>query len=112
MSILEQYYAALSNEAKKESALAKNAGENGDERAKSIHLMKASMLGDMLKVLGRVEHEGKKPNALETLIDSFNEESERQRKSGDYDAADRAEQKAITVQLALDLLRETEHHGA
>lgn len=112
MCILEQYNAALDEAAKKETALAAEASACGNERMKSIHLMKASMLGDMLKVLGRVEHEGRKPKALETLIDSFSEESERQRKFGDYDAADRAEQKAITVQYALDRLRETEHNGA
>jgi hypothetical protein len=112
LCILEQYYAALDEAAQKETALAAEASACGNERLKSIHLMKASMLGDMLKVLGRVEHEGKKPKALETLIDSFNEESERQHKLGDYDAADRAEQKAITVQFALDRLREIEDNGA
>ncbi len=112
MNVLEQYYAALDIEAQKEKELAAKATENNDERAKSIHLMKASMLGDMLKVLGRVEHEGKRPNALETLIDSFSQEAENQRKIGDYDASDRAEQKAITVQFALDRLRETEQNGA
>ena len=112
MCILEQYNAALDEAAHKETALAAEANACGNERLKSIHLMKASMLGDMLKVLGRVEHEGKRPKALETLIDSFNEESERRHKLGDYDAADRAEQKAITVQFALDRLREIEDNGA
>ena len=111
MTVLERYNAALAEEAKRETALAAEAAQKGDARAQSIHLMKASMLGDMLKVLGRVEHEGKRPNALETLVGSFSEESERQRKLGDYDASDRAEQKAITVQFALDALREAERNG-
>lgn len=111
MNILERYYDALAEESKRETALAAEAVQKGDARTQSIHLMKASMLGDMLKVLGRVEHEGKRPNALETLIGSFSEKAERQRKLGDYDASDRAEQKAITVQFALDALREAERNG-
>ena len=111
MNGLEYYNHALDEAAEKERVLAQEAKAKGEERANSIHLMKASMLGDMLKVLGRVEHEGKRPNALETLIGSFSEEAERQRRLGDYDASDRAEQKAITVQFALDALREAERNG-
>lgn len=112
MNILEDYYSQLNCEAEKENAKAQQAASAGDEREKSVHLMKASMLGDMLKVLGRVEHEGRRPNALETLIESFGEEAERLHKLGDYDAADRAEQKATTVQFALDALRKAERNGA
>ena len=111
MTVLERYNAALAEEAKRETTLAAEAGKKGDVRAQSIHLMKASMLGDMLKVLGRVEHQCLRPNALETLITSFSEEAERQHRLGDYDASDRAEQKAITVQFALDALREEEWNG-
>ena len=111
MLFTEQYNAALDAEAEKEKQLASETAQRKDERAKSIHLMKASMLGDMLKVLGRVEHEGKRPNALETLIASFSEEADNQRRNGDYDASDRAEQKAITIQFALDRLREIEQNG-
>ena len=109
--ILERYNATLTAEAKRQTELAAEAAGKGDSRAQSIHLMKASMLGDMLKVLGRVELEGKRPNALETLIESFSSEAEKQYRLGDYDAADRAEQKAITVQFALDALREAERNG-
>lgn len=112
MSILERYNETLDAEARRMRDAAAEAKENGDERKQSIFLMKASMLGDMLKVLGRVEHEGKKPNALETLIESFSAEADRQRALGDYDASDRTEQKAITVQFALDALGEAERHGA
>ncbi|MBQ1631310.1 MAG: hypothetical protein II049_00650 [Clostridia bacterium] len=112
MTVLEKYNNTLKSESERETALASEATKNGDARMQSIHLMKASMLGDMLKVLGRVEHEGKRLNALETLIESFLQEAERQRKLGDYDESDRAEQKAITVQFALDALREAERYGA
>ncbi len=112
MTTLEQYYNKLDAEALRMKEVAAQAKEQGDERQHSIALMKASMLGDMLKVLGRVEHEGKRPNALETLIDSFSAEAENQHRHGDYDASDRAEQKAVTVQFALDTLREAEGHGA
>ncbi len=101
----EAYCKILDAEASRMKDLAKKAKESGDERAHSVYLMRASMLGDMLKALGRVELEGKRPRALETLVESFSNESEQQRRSGDYDAADRAEQKAITVQFALDALR-------
>ena len=111
MNVLEQYNLVLMEESQREATLAAEAAGKNDQRARSIHLMKASMLGDMLKVLGRVEHEGKRPNALETLVGSFSEEAERQRQRGDYDASDRAEQKAITVQFALDALREAERNG-
>ncbi len=112
MSILELYYKALDDEALRMKNAALAAKADGDERKHSVYLMKQSMLGDMLKVLGRVEHEGKKPNALETLIESFSAEADKQRALGDYDASDRAEQKAITVQFALDALREAERNGA
>ena len=112
MSILDRYNQTLAEEAAHQTAYAAEAAEKGDLRARSVHLMKASMLGDMLKVLGRVEHEGKRPNALETLIESFSDEADKQRRLGDYDEADRAEQKAITVQFALDALKEAEEHGA
>ena len=111
MDNLENYYSILDNEAEKENEKAVEARKKGLERERSIHLMKASMLGEMLKVLGRVEHQGIRPNALETLINSFGEEAEKQHKNGDYDAADRAEQKASTVQFALDALRKAENNG-
>ena len=111
MTILDRYYQKLTEESGRETQLAAEAAKKGDAREQSIHLMKASMFGDMLKVLGRVEHEGKRPNALETLIESFMAEAERLRRLGDYDGSDRAEQKAITVQFALDALKEAEQNG-
>ena len=111
MNTLEYYYQLLDEEAKKQSELARKAKDEMDERTHSVCLMKESMLKDMLKVLGRVEYEGKRPHALENLITSFMNESEEQRKRGDYDASDRAEQKAITIQFAVDALEEAKRHG-
>lgn len=112
MTVLDRYNQTLKKEAERERTLAADASEKGDARAQSIHLMRASMFGDMLSVLGRVEYEGKRPNALETLIESFSDEAERLHKLGDYDGADRAEQKSIAVQFALDALKEAGTHGA
>jgi len=106
--VLESYYKKLNEESQRETNAARIAS---DERTRSIHLMKASMLGEMLKVLGRVQYEGKRPDALKNLVESFSAEAEKQRLLGDYDASDRAEQKAITVQFALDALNEAERDG-
>ena len=111
MNCLERYNRALDEAAQKERTLAAQAKEKGDEREHAVHLMKASMLGDMLKMLGRVVYEGKRPNALQSLIDSLNEEAKAQYKRGDYDAADRAEQKAATIQFAIDALEEAKSRG-
>ena len=112
MNTLEYYNQLLDEEAERQSALAQQAKSRGDERAHSICRMKESMLKDMLKVLGRVVYEGKRPQALETLIRSLSEESDAERRRGDYDASDRAEQKAITIQFAIDALEEAKRHGA
>ena len=112
MNGLEQYYQKLDAAAAQEKALAQDAKAKGDERAHSIHLMKASMLGDMLRVLGRVAYEGKRPNALTSLVASFSAEAENAHKRGDYDAEDRAEQKVMTIQFAIDALEEAKTHGA
>ena len=109
MNDLERYYQKLDEAAQQERSLAAEAKTRGDERAHSIHLMKASMLGDMLKALGRVVYEGKRPNALINLVESLSEEAEKAHKRGDYDAADRAEQKASTIQFAIDALEEAAH---
>ena len=111
LTVLEAYNSKLDAEALREKTLAEFAREAGDARTQSIHLMKASMLGDMLKALGRVQHNGMRPDALITLIESFSSEAEKQRRLGDYDESDRAEQKAITVQFALDALTEAERDG-
>ena len=112
LNCIERYYKRLDEAAQQEKQQAAEAKARGEERAQSIHLMKASMLGDMLKALGRVVYEGKRPDALNNLVVSFGEEAEKARKSGDYDAADRAEQKAMTIQFAIDALEEAKAHGA
>ncbi len=56
---LEKYEKILDGWAAEENRKAEAAKSAGDERLKSICLMKASMLGDMLKVLGRVELSGR-----------------------------------------------------
>ena len=71
MSILDRYYAALDQRAGEERAKAAQAKSRGDEREHSIHLMQSSMLGDMLRTLGRVQHEGARPGALQAQIDSL-----------------------------------------
>ena len=68
MSVLENYYVALDKRAQEERQKALAAKGQGDERAHSLHLMQESMLGDMLRQMGRVQHEGKRPNMLENLI--------------------------------------------
>lgn len=112
MNGLEYYNNALNEAAQRERTLADKAKTQGDERAHSIHLMKASMMGDMLKVLGRVVYEGKRPNALINILNSLSDEADKAHAQGDYDTADRAEQKAMTVQFAIDTLEEAKKYGA
>lgn len=111
MNTLEYYNDLLDAEAARQAALAVMAKSRGDERGHSVCRMKESMLKDMLKILGRVSYEGKRPHVLENLIESLMEESESERKRGDYDASDRAEQKAITIRFAIDALEEAKRHG-
>ena len=81
----------------------RNAEAAGDERLRSICLMKASMLGDMLKVLGKLELSGRKGN-LEKLALQQMAEAGRLREKDDYDAAERSEIKAETIRRALRLI--------
>lgn len=108
MNLLEQYNLALDRRAAQEREKAAQAKERGDERRHSIHLMCASMLGDMLKALGRVQHEGIRPNALQKQIDALTTEEQRLQARGDYDAADRARVKAETIAWAQNVLKELE----
>ena len=109
MSILEKYYALLDGRSAQERGKAAEAKASGDERGHSIHLMQASMLGDMLKVLGRVQHEGARPGVLQAQIDSLKTEEEKQREKGDFDSADRARIKAETIAWAQRTLAELEN---
>ena len=111
MNVLEKYNAALDLRANEERAKAAAAKAAGDERQHSIHLMCSSMLGDMLKALGRVEHEGKRPGILATQIESFQNESKKQQAQNDYDSADRSRIKAQTIAWAQDILRKLENEN-
>jgi len=106
MTILEQYNAALDARAGQERTLA-NA-PTADERTRSLHLMQASMLGDMLKVLGRVQHEGTRPGVLQKQIDTLSAEAERLRKLEDFDQADRTMVKMQTIAWAQETLKKLE----
>ena len=109
MNILEQYNLALDRRAAEEREKAMLAKARDDEREHSMHLMQSSMLGDMLKVLGRVQHEGTRPDALERQIVALEKEAEKQQAQGDYDSADRTRIKAQTIAWAQNVLRELEN---
>ena len=111
MTILEHYNAALDERAAGMRARAAKARADGDERALSIFLMQASMLGDMLRQLGRVEHTGARPGILQAEIGMMTRQADEFEKRGDYDSADRSRIKAGTVRWALDTLRRLEAEG-
>ena len=101
---LEKYEKTLDLWAEAERTKAAEAKKAGDERLQSIHLMKASMLGDMLKVLGKFEMMHGRKGLLAGNIASMTKEAERLTALGDYDAAERAEIKAETIRRALQLI--------
>ena len=102
---LEQYEKTLDLWANEEREKAAEAKRTGDERMHSIYLMKASMMGDMLKALGRVEMSGKK-GTLAKLAAQCDAEAGRMREKEDFDAAERSAIKAETIRRAWDLLKE------
>lgn len=108
MDILEKYFLALDKRAADEREKAAQAHARSDEREHSIHLMCSSMLGDMLKVLGRVEHTGQRPGVLQSQINMLLCDAEKQKAAGDFDAADRTRVKAETIAWALNKLKELE----
>ena len=93
MTFWEDYDRALDERAAQERERAYAARMQDDERMTSVHLMQASMLGDMLKALGRARENGK-PDILDRQIASLHEEARRQKACEDFDEADRA---AITA---------------
>lgn len=102
--LYEKYEQTLDAWAEAERAMAAQATEADDERMHSIHLMKASMMGDMLKALGRAELFGK-PGVLEKIAAQFEAESQKMSEKEDFDAAERALIKAQTVRRALACLK-------
>ena len=112
MHILERYNAELDKLSEQERNLAAQAKERGDEREHSIHLMCASMLGEMLKVLGRNHHNRVRPNHIPDIIAHLEREEEQQKKSGDFDSADRTHIKVQTIRQALHILERLENENA
>ena len=108
MSVLEEYNRILDAKAAEFREKAKAARAQGDERANSICLMQASMLGDMLKQLGRVVHEKIRPDLLQKSVDFLEQNAERIKLTGDLDAAEREQIKARTTLFALETLRRLE----
>ncbi len=104
---LEAYMKQLDLWAAEEREKAAQAKLVEDERGHSICLMKASMMGDMLKVLGRVEWT-QKNGILEKIARQNMDEAARLRVLGDFDAAERSEIKAQTIRRAQALLSEKE----
>ncbi len=100
---LEKYEKTLDVWANEEREKAAEAKQAGDERLMSIHLMKASMLGDMLKVLGKVELSGR-TGTLEKIAAQQTAEAGRFKVQEDYDSAEKSEIKAATVRRALELI--------
>ena len=108
MTVLDRYNEALAIRSEEEKRLAAEAKRVGDERLHSIHLMQASMLGDMLKVLGRVQHTGARPTILADNIAALTAQSEKEKSAGDYDSAERSLIKARTIAWARETLASLE----
>ncbi|MBO4298109.1 MAG: hypothetical protein J5602_08410 [Clostridia bacterium] len=111
MTILERYNAALDERAAAMRAEAAAARQSGDERRHSLFLMQASMLGDMLKQLGKVEHNRIRAGILQSEIDFMTRQAASFEARGDFDAADQARVKADTIRWAQDALRRLEAEG-
>ncbi len=105
MTFWEDYDRALDERAAQEREKAYTARMQDDERMTSVHLMQASMLGDMLKALGRARENGK-PDIFDRQIAALHEEAQRQKACEDFDEADRALVRAETIAWAQNLLKE------
>ena len=103
MEILDRYNAALDARAAEYRQAAAQAKARGDEREQSIALMQESMLGDMLKVLGRTELTAR-PGILQAQIERLEQRAKAAHSREDYDAADRLQRQAQTIRWAKDLL--------
>ncbi len=112
MNVLDQYNAALDQRAAREKALAVQAQEKGDERQRALHLMQASMCGDMLKALGRTQHQNSAAGPLAKIRNGALQEGETLRARDDFDGADRARIKAETIAWAMEILEKLEKENA
>lgn len=79
-----------------EDAAAESAKAAGDERARSIALMKKSMYSNMLRTLGR-----RVPGALERCAEELAKRREKQLELGDIDSADR-------IRIQIECIRRTQ----
>ena len=105
MNLIEKYNATLDERAEQFRLEAELAQSNGDERSRSMALMQQSMLGDMLKMIGKVDHEGIRPGLLGDTVKLMEKQAEEARKRDDFDLEDRQKVKADTIRWALDTLR-------
>lgn len=112
MDVLEKYNSELDRLKAEQRELALQALERGEEREYSVHLMQASMMGDMLKVLGKVQHEGSRPQYIPNMLAALEREEKAQKEAGDYDLADRACVKARTIRQAMAILERLEKENA
>ena len=110
MDIIKEYNAALDAHAAEFHQAAEQARARGDERGHSLALMQESMLGDMLKQLGRVEHVGRR-GLLQKQIDRCEAQAAKLRQRDDFDGEDQERIKAQTIRWALETLTrlEAEH---
>ena len=108
MAILERYNAEPGRMSARQREMALRAIEKGDEREYTIHLTQASMLGDMLKTFGKIKHKGARPGYIENVWDSLKKEEEKQHRADDYDMADRAHIKAMTICQVIAVLERLE----
>ena len=106
MDIIERYNALLDARAVEYRDEALQARARGDERAHAIALMRASMLGDMLKALGKAQHDGR--GAMQKIADAAEARAEAALARDDYDTADRERIKAQTILWAQAALRQLE----
>ncbi len=105
---LDLYMKTLDTWAIDARAKAEEARAAGDERMRSIHLMRSSMMGDMLKAMGRAEIEGGRIGFMEKIAVQMDENALRQHEREDFDEEERSRIKAQTIRQALALLREGE----
>lgn len=98
------YESALHALAERARQAAQEAERAGDEREKSLQLMRASMLGNMLIALGKVDLDGRHVGVLADIRAQCERNEQKLRALGDEDAADRERVKAETIAIAEEAL--------
>lgn len=112
MPVLERYNEELARLGREYREKALEALERGDERAHSVYMMQHSMFGDMLRTIGRVEHEKTRPGYAANVLASLAKEEQKYLAAQDFDLADRARVKAQTICRALEILERLEKEDA